>query len=179
MCDRRGASGVASRVSIVVAMSQNHVIGRAGELPWRLPGDLQYFKQLTMGKPIVMGRKTHVSIGRPLPGRLNIVVSRDPDYRASGCVHADSFDAALLAAGDANEIMIIGGAALFLAALPLAHCIYMTEVHAVVSGDTKFPALERSQWREVSRQWHPRDENNDYDYSFVVLERITTDALNQ
>jgi len=161
---------VHARVNIVVAMADNGVIGREGGLPWHLPGDLRRFREVTMGHPLVMGRRTHVSIGRALPGRLNIVISRDPHCAAAGCVVVPTMRAALDAAGDAAEIMVVGGAAVYAAALPLCTRLFITEVHATVAGDVCFPAFDRREWREIARE--PRPGEGDYDYSFVVLERI-------
>jgi dihydrofolate reductase len=158
------------RLSIVVAMDRNRVIGRDGDLPWRLPADLRHFRALTMGKPVVMGRRTHASIGRPLPGRDNIVVSRDPLYRADGCTVVGSLASACKVA-TAGEVMVIGGASLYSEALAGAARIYLTEVHAEVAGDVRFPDFDRAEWRESERTDHPADAANDYPYSFVLLER--------
>lgn len=163
------------RISLVVAMSRNGLIGRDGGLPWRLPADLAHFKSVTMGHPIVMGRKTHESIGRPLPGRLNIVVTRRRGYTAHGCEVASSIDAAIEVAGDVDEIMVVGGAALYADVLPRAQRIYLTEVNADLAGDTFFPPFNREQWGEVSRESHSADDRNEFDYSFIVLDRITGD----
>lgn len=160
------------RINIVVAKSENDVIGRDGDLPWRLRADLRHFKATTLGHPLVMGRKTHESIGRPLPGRHNIVVTRQVDYLAAGCTVAGSLDQAITLAHPAAEIMIIGGATLYAAALPLAERIYLTEVHAQLAGDTFFPPIDCDAWREVARERHAADDSNDHDYSFVVLERV-------
>ncbi len=160
-------------LSFVVAMADNRVIGRAGGLPWHLRADLRYFKRITMGKPIIMGRRTHESIGRPLPGRHNIVISRNPAYQAPGCTVVDSTDAALTTAGAAEEIMIIGGGSLYRETLPRASRLYLTEVHASPEGDVTFPELDPAEWREVSRESHPADAANDHPYSFVVLERVS------
>jgi dihydrofolate reductase len=159
-------------INIVVAKSENDVIGRDGDLPWRLCADLRHFKATTLGHPLVMGRKTHESIGRPLPGRHNIVVTRQADYLAAGCTVTGSLEQAIIAAHPATEIMIIGGAALYAAALPRAERIYLTEVHAEITGDTYFPPIDRDAWRELERERHEADESNDHDYSFVVLERV-------
>ena len=152
-------------------MARNRVIGRDNRLPWRLPEDLAYFKRVTLGHPVIMGRRTWESIGRPLPGRLNIVVSRNPGYRAPGAVVVPSLDEAWRAAGDADEACVIGGTSLFEEALPVADRIHLTEVDAEVEGDTCFPDFDRSQWleREVAR--HPRDERHEYPFRIVVLER--------
>lgn len=157
--------------SLVVAMARNRIIGRDNQLPWKLPADLAYFKQVTMGHPIVMGRRTYESIGRPLPGRLNIVVSRNPGFRAPGCTVVDSLEAAWRVAGDAAEVCVIGGTSLFAEALPIADRIHLTEVEADVPGDTYFPEFDRSQWaeREVSR--HPVDERHALAFRIVVLDR--------
>jgi len=160
------------RINIVVAKSENDVIGRDGDLPWRLSADLRHFKATTLGHPLVMGRKTHESIGRPLPGRRNIVVTRQADYLAEGCTVAGSLEQALAAAHPAAEVMVIGGASLYAAALPRAGRIYVTEVHTQLAGDTHFPPIDRNAWREVSRERHDADDANEHNYSFVVLDRI-------
>ncbi|MDH3888568.1 MAG: type 3 dihydrofolate reductase [Gammaproteobacteria bacterium] len=161
------------KISIVVAMDANGVIGRGNELPWHLPADLQYFKKTTMGKPILMGRKTHESIGRPLPGRTNIVITRDSGYQAKGCVVVNSIDAAMQAAGEQDEIMVIGGAEFYRQVLAHTSTIYLTRIHASVDGDTVFPELNATDWREVERSDQSADEKNPYDYSFIRLERVT------
>ena len=158
-------------IAIVVAMDRNHVIGREGGLPWHLPSDLRHFKRLTMGRPIIMGRRTHDSIGRPLPGRDNIVVTGNPAYLAPGCRIAHSLDEALGLAADAPMACVIGGAALYREALPLASRIYLTEVHADAHGDVRFPRFERARWCEVAREYHPADARNPYAHSFVELVR--------
>jgi dihydrofolate reductase len=159
-------------ISLVVAMDRNRVIGRHNRLPWRLPADLRHFKRITMGHPIVMGRRTWESIGRPLPGRRNIVVSRQPGYSAEGAVVVDSFEAAKEAAGDCRELMVIGGARLYARALAEANRIYLTEIHAEFEGDTWFPELSQDEWACVSREDFDKDDANPYEYSFMVLERI-------
>lgn len=159
------------RLSLIVAMARNRAIGRAGGLPWRLPADLRHFRRLTLGKPVIMGRRTHESIGRPLPDRHNVVVTRKPGYRAVGCTVVDSLAAALSAAGAAGEVMVIGGAALYQEAIPQATRIYLTEVQAEPAGDVFFPALPAGQWHEIQREDHPADAANEFAYSFVVLER--------
>jgi dihydrofolate reductase len=156
-------------ISLIVAASMNNVIGAKGDLPWRLSSDLKRFKALTMGKPIVMGRKTYESIGRPLPGRQNIVVTRNPDFVAEGCDVVASIDAAIEVAGDAEEIMIIGGSHIYEAFLPRADRIYLTRVQAEIEGDAFLPALRQSEWREVSAETHAADDSNDYDAVFSVL----------
>jgi len=159
------------RLSIIVAMDRNGVIGAGGRLPWRLPADLKRFRQITMGKPLLMGRRTHESIGRSLPGRENIIVSRDPTFRAPGCTVAGSIEAALKHCAGAEEVMVMGGAELYSQTLELGERIHLTEVHADVAGDTFFPPWQRDEWREVSREDFPADQANEYAYSFVVLEK--------
>ncbi len=161
------------KLSIVVAMAANHVIGRDKKLPWHLPADLKHFKQLTTGKPILMGRKTWESIGRPLPERTSIVITRDPDYTAAGCVVVHSIDAALRAAEHHDEVMVIGGSELYRQVLPQVSTIYLTRVHADIEGDAVFPKLDDSEWREVERTDCEPDENNAHVYSFITLERVT------
>ena len=158
-------------VSILVATDERGAIGRDGALPWHLPNDLKRFKALTMGKPVVMGRRTWASIGRPLPGRQNIVVTRQDGFVAPGATVVGSLDAAIAAAGDVPEVCIIGGGELYRLALPRADLIHLTRVHATVAADTFFPALEAGQWREVSREDHAADGNHAYPYSFVELRR--------
>lgn len=159
-------------VSIIVATDRNRLIGRNNELPWHLPADLKHFKTVTMGKPIIMGRKTHESIGRPLPGRSNIVITRDTRYQASGCTVVHSLESALEAASGAGEAMVIGGAQLYEQALPVARRIYLTRIDDQFEGDTWFPEYPQSQWKEVARQECVPDEQNPYSYAFLVLERV-------
>ncbi len=169
---------MAVRCALIVAMAENRVIGRDGGLPWRLSADLKRFKALTMGKPIVMGRKTYESIGRPLPGRANIVVSGKPEFTAEGVIHVRSIADALrraeaIAADDGvDEIMVIGGAAIYEATLPHADRIYLTEVHQTVNGDTWFPEFDRGSWREVDRT-DCAAAGDAPAFSFVLLERPT------
>ena len=160
-----------TKVSLIVAMAGNRVIGRKNRLPWRLPADLQRFKALTMGKPIVMGRKTWESIGRPLPGRTNIVVTRDVGYQAEGCVVVHSVDQALEVAAGTDEVMVIGGANLYKQLLDRADRLYLTHVMADIEGDTWFPEFDIAQWKELERESHSSDEKNEFDYEFVTLER--------
>jgi dihydrofolate reductase len=163
------------RISLIAALGNNRVIGKDNAMPWHLPADLRYFKRITLGKPIIMGRKTFDSIGRPLPGRTSIIVTRDPDYHADGCVTVSSVDAALQAAKGAEEVMVIGGAELFNQILGRANRLYLTEIHADFAGDAHFPALDKAEWREVERQDHPADTYNPYPYSFVVLDKAKPD----
>lgn len=161
-----------------VAMARNGVIGRDGDLPWRIRSDLQLFKRLTLGKPIIMGRKTWDSLSkRPLPGRLNLVLSRDGSFEPQGAVVCEHFSEALQIGREqaeedgVDEVCVIGGAALFELALPKARRLYLTEVDAEVDGDVLFPAFDESQWREVHREVHAAAEGDDYGYTFRILER--------
>ena len=160
-------------ISIIVAASTNNAIGIRGELPWRLSSDLQHFKATTMGKPIVMGRKTWDSIGRPLPGRQNIVITRQAGFVAEGCDVVASLAEAAEAAGDENEIMVIGGSEIYSLALPLADRLYLTRVHAAVDGDAFFPEIDATEWRLIDDEHHEADERNEHPYSFRVFERET------
>ena len=165
-------------ISLIVAASNNNVIGAKGELPWRLSGDLRRFKALTMGKPVVMGRLTYESIGRPLPGRQNIVISRQADFEAGGCDVVQSIDAAIAAAGDAKEIMIIGGSHIYQEFLPQADRIYLTRVQAEIEGDVCLPDLAADEWHETTREEHCADAWNDYDVAFITLERSVRTGAN-
>ena len=158
-------------ISLIVAMDRNGVIGKDGTIPWHLSSDLQHFRKITMGKPIVMGRKTHESIGRPLPGRENIVVTRDGDFHAPGCTVLHAVEDVFNYCGGTDEIMIMGGADLYKQALDKAGRIYLTEVHTKLDGDTFFPKYDRESWEEVERYDFRADEKNEYDYSFVILEK--------
>lgn len=158
-------------ISIIVAMSSNWVIGRDNDLPWQLSSDLKHFRSITMGKPIVMGRKTHESIGRPLPGRENIIVTRNQAYQSEECTVIHSLDELEKYCHQHDEIMIMGGAELYRQAMDKVTRLYLTEVHAHVEGDTLFPTFDREQWQELERQDYKADEKNEYDYSFLVLER--------
>jgi dihydrofolate reductase len=159
------------RRSLVVAVARNGVIGRDNQLPWRLPDDLAYFKRVTMGRPVVMGRRTWQSIGKPLPGRTNIVVTHDRALQATGCVVAHSLDEAWRAAEGADEACVIGGTTLFAETLPIADAIHLTEVEAEVEGDTYFPDFDRSAWRETEIARHAADARHAYPFRIVLLER--------
>jgi dihydrofolate reductase len=158
-------------ISIIVAASSNDVIGRDGELPWHLPDDLMNFKRLTTGKPIIMGRKTYESIGRPLPDRQNIVITRNANYEAPGCEVVATPEAALAAAAGANEVMIIGGSGIYDTFLPMADRIFLTRVHANVDGDVRFPAPDQTEWEQVSLESHDIDERHAHAFDFTVFER--------
>jgi dihydrofolate reductase len=161
-------------ISQIVAMTENRVIGRDNAMPWHLPADLAHFKQTTLGKPIVMGRKAHEAIGRPLPGRRNIVMTRNPDYAAAGCDVVHSAEQALAAAGDVGEVAIIGGEDIYRLFLPVTNLIHLTLIHAELEGDTWFPALDEGAWRIVEEQERPADARNPYRMTFQRLERIET-----
>lgn len=168
------------RLAMIAAQSRNRVIGNHNKLPWYLPEDLKYFKRVTLGKPVIMGRKTFESIGRPLPGRTNIIITRNPDWHAEGAgvrvVHslqeAIELAESLALINGFEEALVIGGAEIYALALPKADRIYLTQVHAEVQGDAFFPPLEPSQWEEVAREDFVAVEPNPYDYSFIVLDRV-------
>ena len=165
------------KISFVVAVAENGVIGREGGMPWHLPSDLKRFRQLTMGKPIIMGRKTYDSIGRPLPGRDNIVITRSLTFAPEGVFVVRSTEAALrLAAAraverNADEIAVIGGSAIFREMLPMAHRIYFTRIHASPPGDVYFPDLPRDEWREVERHSYAAEETESADATLIIFER--------
>jgi dihydrofolate reductase len=159
-----------SRISLVLAMASNGVIGASGAIPWRIPEDMKHFKAVTMGKPIIMGRKTWDSFPKkPLPGRANIVITRDPNWRGEGAVTVHSLDEAIGCAGDAEEIAVIGGAEIYKLSLPRADLIHLTEVHGDFAGDTHMPPFEPSSWHETTREDHATSEG--LRYSFATLER--------
>jgi dihydrofolate reductase len=176
-------------LSIIVAMANNRAIGKNNQLLWHLPEDLQYFKRTTMGRPIVMGRKTFESIGRPLPGRLNIVITRQHDWQHDGVKVVHSIEDALRLAeaqsliDGIDEVMVIGGAEIYKTALPAAHKLYVTYVDTVIEGDAFFPEIDQNLWQETSREAHSASDsvinnsaakNNPYDYAFCVLEKKTS-----
>ena len=158
------------KLSISVAMADNRVIGIDNKMPWHLSADLQYFKKITMGKPILMGRKTYESIGRPLPGRQNIIISRNPDYRQLGCEVYHSIDFVIDACRGNEELMIIGGASIYQAMLPKASYMYLTRIHKTFEGDTFFPEFDLSEWCEIERIDVTDDDTVEFDYSFITLE---------
>jgi len=161
------------RRSLVVAVARNGVIGRDNHLPWRLPDDMAYFKRVTMGNPVIMGRRTYESIGKPLPGRTNIVVTHNAAYEAPGCIVVHSLDDAWRAADGADEACVIGGTSLFEETLAMADLIHLTEVEADVEGDTYFPPFDRSRWRETEVSRHSADARHAYPFRIVRLERRT------
>ena len=165
------------RLSLMVAKASNRVIGRNNKLPWYLPNDLKYFKQVTFGKPVIMGRKTWDSLGKPLPGRTNIVITRQADFQAEGAKVVATLDEAVTLAENVafiegqDEAVVMGGAEIYALALPKTDRLYLTEVHAEVDGDTWFPEYDTSEWKEIGREDFPAEGPNPYDYSFVVYER--------
>lgn len=157
---------------MIVAHADNRIIGKDNDMPWHLPADLAYFKKTTLGKPVVMGRKTFESIGRPLPGRQNIVISRDQNYQAAGVDVVSSVEQALKLAGDVEEIMVIGGGAIYAHCLPFADRLYVTQIKAAIDGDTQFPTYEQgNDWQLVSSELYQADEKNAYDLDFCVYQR--------
>lgn len=158
-------------LSLIVAVSENGVIGRSGDLPWHLSADLRRFKQLTMGHTLVMGRKTYESIGRPLPGRSSVVITRNTAYHAQGCRTVSSLDAALQVAGDDSELFVIGGQQIYRLALPYADRLYWTQVHAEIEGDTFFPEVDWDAWEIIENERHPADAKNEFAFSFQVYQR--------
>jgi dihydrofolate reductase len=163
-------------IALIVAAARNRAIGLNNRMPWHLPEDLKYFKRVTLGKPVIMGRNTFESIGRPLPGRPNIVISRNAGYQVAGVTLVTSLEEALSAAerllpAGQDEVMVIGGAQIYAQALPLATRLYLTEVDAEPEADAFFPPLDRQVWRETARARHPACDRNPHAYSFVVLER--------
>jgi dihydrofolate reductase len=164
-------SPLAPRLSLIVAMSRNRVIGANGAIPWHLPAELKLFKTLTMGHHMIMGRKTYESIGRLLPGRTTVIVTRQRDYRVPGAVVAHTLEEAIAACGTDEEIFVIGGAEIFQETLPLAGRIYLTTVDADIAGDTYMPAFDTAEWRERSARFSPADERNPYAYTAAVHER--------
>jgi dihydrofolate reductase len=161
------------KISMIAAMAHDRVIGKDNQMPWHLPADLAHFKRVTLGKPVLMGRKTFESIGRPLPGRRNLVISRNPGYQAEGIEVVGSVEAALalLASSAVAELMVIGGGHLYAELLPSADCLYLTRIDLAVEGDTRFPAFDDGQWQRIDSESHPADEKNPHPYSFEIWQR--------
>jgi len=161
------------KISMIVAMAEQRVIGLDNDMPWHLPADLQHFKKVTLGKPVIMGRKTYDSIGRALPGRLNIVISRDPELSIEGVCCVTSIEQALTAAKDVDEVMIIGGASIYQHFLEVANRLYLTFIDLQVTGDTYFPDyLAEGKWQEIAREQYLADEKNAHNLTFVTLDRV-------
>jgi dihydrofolate reductase len=161
------------RICLIAALAANRVIGRNNALPWHLPADLKRFKALTMGHPVLMGRNTRESIGRPLPGRRNLVITRNRDYSAPGCEIIHSLDEAIAACRGAREVFIIGGAELYRESLPRADRLEFTEIHAEFDGDATFPEYFQGEWRETAREIHRNEAGIPFRYDFVRYERMT------
>ncbi|MBD1398724.1 dihydrofolate reductase [Pontibacter sp. JH31] len=160
-------------IAIVVAIAENNVIGKDNQLIWHLPADLRHFKQKTMGHPMIMGRKTFESIGKPLPGRTTIIVTRQKDYQVEGCIVVNSVEEAIAKGKelDSEQVNIVGGAEIYKQALPLVDTLYLTRVHHAFEGDTFFPELKEAEWQEVSSESHEPDEKNKYAYTFKRYSR--------
>lgn len=156
-------------ISLVVAMSDNAAIGQAGQLPWHLPNDLKYFKSVTMGKPIIMGRTTYESIGKPLPGRTNIVLTQNKSFQAPGCVVLHDKTAVVDYCEAEKEIMIVGGAQIYQLFLADITKLYITKVHTSIKADTYFPKIDFSKWQEIERQEYKKDDKHAFDYSFITF----------
>jgi dihydrofolate reductase len=159
------------QVSIIVAMALNRTIGINNTLPWRCPEDLKHFKKLTMGHHMIMGRKTYDSIGKPLPGRTTVVVTRNPALKIDGCIVTQSLEEAIKACTNENEIFIVGGGDIYAQALQLAHKLYITEIQQEVTGDAIFPAFDKNEWSEISRDRHAQQEPQALKYDFVTYRR--------
>lgn len=171
--DQKNATRINMTIlSMVVATAADNVIGKGNDMPWHLPADLAYFKKVTLGKPIIMGRKTYESIGRPLPGRRNIVISRDENYQRDGIDTVTSVEQALALVEGVAEIMVIGGGAIYKHCLPAATRLYITHIDAEIDGDTRFPDYNDGSWKKVSSEVRPSDEKNAYQLDFCVYERI-------
>lgn len=158
-------------LSLVAAMTPKHVIGKNNQLPWQMPADLAHFKKLTLSKPIIMGRKTYQSIGRLLPGRKNIIVTRDKNFQVEGAEIFHDLNTALKSVEHYPEVCVIGGGDIFTQALPLADILYLTYIYTDITGDSFFPDVDKNKFTEVSREEHKADEHNPYDYSFVMLKK--------
>ena len=163
-------------ISIIAGMDKNRLIGQGNRLPWRLPADMKHFRRYTVGKPVLMGRKTFESIGKALPKRTNIILTRDRGYRAEGCIVTHSIEEALHTATACEEIMIIGGASIYDLFLPRADRLYLTYVHDCFDGDIYFPPFDVADWQEVKRVDYQPDEKNPHPYSFLFLHRRSKDA---
>ncbi|MCK4493415.1 MAG: dihydrofolate reductase [Methylococcales bacterium] len=167
------------KITLIVAMAENRVIGHKQTMPWHLSADLKKFKQITLGKPILMGRKTHESIGRALPERENIIISRNPHYQATGCEVFNHIDEALKYLSNQTEIFVIGGAGFYQSMLPFATTLYLTEIHKAFSGDTYFPEIPLDEWQESARDTITNDPKVDFNYSFVTFKRTSSPCLEE
>ena len=158
-------------ISFVVAMSKNRVIGKDNSIPWNMPADFKHMRELTIGKPLIMGRKTHESIGKPLPNRTNIILTRDKNYKSEGCTVVHSVEDALNAAEGAKEAIIFGGEDIYKLFLSKADKMYLTIIDAEIDGDTYFPEFKLANWEEIYHIHHPKDDRHTHDFSFVTLEK--------
>ncbi|HVE44519.1 MAG TPA: type 3 dihydrofolate reductase [Gammaproteobacteria bacterium] len=159
-------------IAAIAAMAENRVIGKNNQLPWRLPADLKHFKALTLNHAVIMGRKTYDSIGKPLPQRLNIILSREKTLLIPGCTVTHDIEAAIAAAASASDIFVIGGTQIYELFLPRIKRIYLTTIHHTFDGDQYFPALPENQWKAISHEYHAADADNAYNYTFSVLEAV-------
>ena len=159
------------KISIIVAFDENKLIGKDNRLPWHLPADLKHFKTLTMGHHMIMGRKTYDSIGKPLPGRVSIVVTRQQQLQIDDCVIVNTLEDAIKKCEGQDEVFIIGGAEIFKSVLPITTNLYITQIHYAFDGDTYFPDISETEWQETSREKHFADEKNNWDYSFINYSR--------
>lgn len=166
------------KISLIVAMASNRAIGLHGQMPWHLSADLKRFKRITMGAPVLMGRKTFEAIGKPLPGRSNIVISRNADYQQPGCLVFGDIGSALRHCADSAEVFVIGGATLYQALLPSADYLYLTEIHKDFAGDTFFPEIDTRYWREIEKERIENDQSVDFSYSFLKLEHLRKTPFN-
>lgn len=162
------------QICVIVAKSTNNIIGNGNQLLWRLPADLAYFKKITVGYPIIMGRKTFESIGRPLPKRVNVIISRNKDYQAEGCLLFDDWKDSITYFRNRNtkKVFIIGGGQIYNLIVPIATQLFVTEVHIEIEGDTSFPVIDKNVWKEKSRESHKADDKNSLNYDFVTYSRI-------
>jgi dihydrofolate reductase len=158
-------------ISLIAALGNNNVIGKSNSLPWHLPADLKHFKDNTSGKPVIMGKATYESIGKPLPNRTNIILSNDPNFEIPGATVVHSIEDSIRAAGNAPEVMIVGGASIYRQFLPLADRLYITRIYHDFEGDAYFPDFDLKEWKETERTDHKADDKNPYDYSFLIFER--------
>jgi dihydrofolate reductase len=158
-------------ISIIAAMDKNRLIGKDNRIPWRLPADMRRFRRMTLGKPVVMGRRTFESLGKPLKKRINVVLTRNHDYQAEGCIVVHSIEEVLDVVKDHQEVMICGGAPIYAQFLPRADRLYLTRIHDCFEGDVYFPAFNLDEWQEIERIDYQPDENNPYPYSFLSLQK--------
>ena len=163
-------------ISIIAGMDKNRLIGQGNQLPWRLPADMKHFRRHTLGKPVLMGRKTFESIGKPLPKRTNIILTHDHGYRAAGCIVTHSIEEALDTVRNCEELMVIGGASIYKLFLPRANRLYLTHIHHCFQGDVYFPAFDLTDWQAVKRVDCQPDEKNPHPYSFLFLHRRSEDV---